>query len=349
MPKMNVPSNRREFLKKTGLGLFSLSAFAPLQFSSRPSIPKLGRVTSASLSVYSQPSDKSSIVMQRYRDDVLKIYGDVISEDGPGYNPVWHRVWGGFVHSGFVQHVRNRLNPIIKEFPSSGQFMEVTVPLTQTYRIRSNRQWDPYIHKLYYSSIHSVSEVIEGLDGEPYYRINNPLLTLSYYVKATHLRAVSADDLTPIHPEISPRDKRIEISLVFQKLLAFEKNELVREFQVSTGRPNKNITPDMIPTETPRGNHIIRNKRLSIHMGAGDAVNFRSDGDYPGVPWVSYFEPTTGVAIHGAYWHNNFGMTMSAGCINMLSEEAKWIYRWCTAGINDADADTTFHTPVLVY
>ena len=36
-----------------------------------------------------------------------------------------------------------------------------------------------------------------------------------------------------------------------------------------------------------------------------------------------------GVAFHGAYWHGNWGNRMSSGCVNMRSEEAKWLYRWC--------------------
>jgi len=47
-----------------------------------------------------------------------------------------------------------------------------------------------------------------------------------------------------------------------------------------------------------------------------------------GVPWASFI--TDPVAFHGVYWHNNFGMTMSSGCINMRTEEAKWLFRWTT-------------------
>ncbi len=348
MPKMSSAFGRRDFIKKSTLAITSLSILPFAEIIPAPSVPRLGRVTSASLSVHKEPSENSSILFQRVRDDILKIYNDVVSEDGPGYNPIWHKVWGGYVHSGFVQRVRNHLNPIMKSFPSSGQLMEVTVPFTQSYRIRSSKNWEAR-YRLYYSSNHYVSDILEGPDGDAYYKVNFPLLTLSYYVRALHLRAVSEDEFTPIHPDIDPRDKRIEIDLDFQKLRAFEKDTLVKEFYVSTGRPNRSIDPHAIPTETPRGNHIIRNKRPTVHMGVGDVSILRSDGDYPGVPWVSYFEPVTGVAIHGTYWHNNYGMTMSAGCINMQSEEAKWIYRWCTAGINDSAVDTTFHTPVLVY
>jgi len=49
--------------------------------------------------------------------------------------------------------------------------------------------------------------------------------------------------------------------------------------------------------------------------------------DLPGVPWVCYFTEE-GVAFHGTFWHNDFGRPRSHGCINLLSETAKWLYRW---------------------
>ncbi|NIV94533.1 L,D-transpeptidase family protein, partial [candidate division KSB1 bacterium] len=36
----------------------------------------------------------------------------------------------------------------------------------------------------------------------------------------------------------------------------------------------------------------------------------------------------TGVALHGTYWHNNFGWPMSRGCVNLRTEDAKWLFRW---------------------
>jgi lipoprotein-anchoring transpeptidase ErfK/SrfK len=47
------------------------------------------------------------------------------------------------------------------------------------------------------------------------------------------------------------------------------------------------------------------------------------------VPWVSYFT-SNGVAFHGTYWHNAFGVPHSHGCINMTPQAAKWVYRWTT-------------------
>jgi len=59
--------------------------------------------------------------------------------------------------------------------------------------------------------------------------------------------------------------------------------------------------------------------------GAGDLA--ADDAyDLPGVPWVSYFNG--GIAIHGTYWHNDYGRPWSHGCINVLPQDAKWFYRW---------------------
>jgi len=49
-----------------------------------------------------------------------------------------------------------------------------------------------------------------------------------------------------------------------------------------------------------------------------------------GVPWTCFFEMSIGLATHGAFWHTNFGTPMSAGCINLSPDNAKWIYNWTT-------------------
>ena len=324
--------DRRNFLKYLSLGLTVFSFPYPRKtISQTMNIIRLGRVTSESLSIYQEPSEYSRILFQRFFDDILNIYDEVFSDDGPGYNPFWYRVWGGYVHSAFIQTVRNRLNPIVRSFPSTGSLMELTVPYSQSYRIKSRNVWETF-YTLYYASTHWVFDLIERPDGQLFYEIRNALLTLSYYVPAEHLRLIGESELTPIHPDILPQDKRIEISIGSQVLRAYEGNQLIKEFQVSTGLPNTSIDPDIIPTDTPKGNHSIRNKRPSVHMGDGTLRSDAEAYELPGVPWVSYFEPTTGVAIHGTYWHNNFGVTMSHGCVNMKPDDAKWIYRWTTDG-----------------
>ncbi|MGV8027119.1 MAG: L,D-transpeptidase family protein [Anaerolineaceae bacterium] len=339
--------SRRNFLKSMGAGVAGLVLTGSSGKFNFLSSTQLGRVTKEpSISVYQDASETSTILFQRYRDEILHLYEEITSPDGPGYNPVWYRIWGGYVHSGFIQKVKYQLNTLVDEFPSQGQLMELTVPYSDTYRHRANEDWEKF-YRLYYSSTHWVFSTKEGPDGMPWYEIRDGLVDLSYYVPVEHLRPVTAEELTPIHADVAPSLKRIEISIDFQKLMAYEGDQLIKEMQVSTGVPYLSSGPNAIPTDTPKGNFKIHAKRPSVHMGDGTIRSDAEAYELPGVPWVSYFEASTGVAIHGTYWHHNFGMVMSHGCINMQSEDAKWIYRW--TNIPDDGNSENFRTPVLVY
>ena len=106
----------------------------------------------------------------------------------------------------------------------------------------------------------------------------------------------------------------IDISLGSQSLTAFEGNTPVFNTLVSTG--------STFPT--PVGTYHIQYKVRSQRMtGPGY--------DLPNVPWVMYFT-NRGHAIHGAYWHNNFGHPMSHGCVNMRPSEAEWLYNFTPNG-----------------
>jgi lipoprotein-anchoring transpeptidase ErfK/SrfK len=76
---------------------------------------------------------------------------------------------------------------------------------------------------------------------------------------------------------------------------------------------------------TPPGDyHVVNRKYMSIHMAGGTSASGYEEFS---VCWTNIFA-ANGVAIHATYWHNNFGEQMSHGCVNMLPEDAKFIYRW---------------------
>ena len=105
---MNNPINRRDFLKLSGFSLAAL-AFRPLgNLPQEFSTGKVARVAIYSVSVYSEPDDKSRIICQRMRDELVNIYYEVNSDKGPGYNPLWYRVWRGYIHSSHLQVVGYR-------------------------------------------------------------------------------------------------------------------------------------------------------------------------------------------------------------------------------------------------
>lgn len=108
--------------------------------------------------------------------------------------------------------------------------------------------------------------------------------------------------------------RRIVIDLSDQTLTAYQGDVIVLSTYVSTGKA---------ATPTVPGEFAIYQKLDSQHM-TGD------DYDLPGVPWVMYYYDE--FAIHGAYWHANFGIPTSHGCTNMSIPESKALYAWAPLG-----------------
>jgi len=120
----------------------------------------------------------------------------------------------------------------------------------------------------------------------------------------------------PVLPEKVGFDERwIDIDLSDQRLYAYQGKELVRSFVVSTGTWR---------TPTPVGQFAVWIKlRYDDMSGPGYYL--------PDVPYTMYFYH--GYGIHGTYWHSNFGNPMSHGCVNMITEEAGWLFDWSHVGI----------------
>jgi lipoprotein-anchoring transpeptidase ErfK/SrfK len=51
------------------------------------------------------------------------------------------------------------------------------------------------------------------------------------------------------------------------------------------------------------------------------------------VPWIQYF--AAGYALHGAYWHDVFGVPRSHGCINLSPIDARVVFRWTDPPVPD--------------
>jgi lipoprotein-anchoring transpeptidase ErfK/SrfK len=115
------------------------------------------------------------------------------------------------------------------------------------------------------------------------------------------------------------------VALGKQLLEAYEGTRKVFEARVASGAWML-VNGEYKDYRTSHGKLSIRWKRPSSHMQGG--VRGASDYyDLPGVPFCSYFS-VYAEAIHGAYWHNDFGRPRSHGCLNVLPRHARWMYRW---------------------
>jgi len=343
---INKTFSRRNFLKLGGLSLGSL-AFKPFMDAESPSYQRrLMRVAELNaddpLVIRKEPNDEvNNILYQRYKDELINVYYELESEHGPEYNPIWYRVWGGYAHRGKLQEVQYVLNPVADSIQKEYQLGEITVPYTRAMRYTFFDGWYP-IYRLYYETTHWIKDIITGPDGQPWYLLEDELLRpIDYAIPATHMRLISDTEIAPISPHVPESKKRIEISISRQELTAYEGDQIALQTKIASGVLTKE-------QQTPSGEFRILSKYASKHMGGGRMTSDINAYVLIGVPWTCFFTDN-GVAIHGTFWHNDFGRTKSSGCINMRNQDAKWIFRWVSpAGDTIYPYRTGFGTRVSV-
>ena len=318
--------SRRDFLKlgsSTIAGLGLSPVVSPLQ-SFDDSIQV--RVAAQAVSVHSGASDQNRIVAQRFRDELVNVYEEV-DAGTPAYNPIWYRTWGGYMHRARLQKVKVLFNEPLTAIPEGARLVaEVTVPYTQAMRYTKTYGWQPNL-RLYYGSVHWIEGIDEGPDGDSWYRLLDELVRYPYHVKAIHMRPIPPEEWSAITPDVPLTDKKIEVNLTTQALTAYENEMVVLKTNISSGIATAKRDSKALSTKTPTGEFRILSKYPSKHMGNGSLFATPQDYELPGVPWTCFFHED-GYAFHGTYWHDNFGVPMSRGCVNMRIEEAKWLFRW---------------------
>ena len=318
--------SRRDFLKIFGLGMIGFTlpdtAFSQKNsfLSSRMDDEFIGRVTLAGHKLYQEPNFDSDVIGELTKDSLWTITAAMLRGDPSSANRIWYELNGeGFSHSGRVQPVKRHRNKAVSSIPEDGCLGEITVPYAEAY---SSLDEDRLIlYRFYYASTFWILDMMTDGKGDAYYQLLDDRTYRVYYVLAETMRLVPDSELTPISPNVPIEDKKIVVDLTTQTTTAYEGEKCVYRTRISSG-----VRLSEGGFATPRGYYRTIRKRPCRHM-ANPANAYGSGFDLPGVPWVSYFT-SEGVAFHGAYWHNNFGVPNSHGCINMTPQAAKWIYRW---------------------
>ncbi len=317
---------RRDFLKLTGFGLaalFNLPRAA--QTTPGPHLPEIdlpcqGRVLEPQVNSYTSPSFSARVIQVLKKDDAYNILTATYSEENRAHNHTWYQIQGGgFVHSSGLQPMQIHLNPVETPLSPKGQPAEITVPF-------SDAVWTlphgAFAYRLYYGGVFWVDLVITDAQGRSWYRIvDQGQGPIYYFARAEHMHLVTADEVAPISPDVPPGKKRIEVRLKEQVVIAYENDLPVMMTRTATGA--KFSQKDL---STPIGRFFTNYKFPSVHMVHADNLE-ENAYDLPGVPWVSFLT-TTGVAFHGTYWHNDYGIPRSHGCINLNLSAARWLYRW---------------------
>lgn len=314
--------SRREFLKISAAGTlgFVLAEMRLGRAAAAAPPASHGRMIISGVPLQTEPFFKARELTKFGIDISLPLLAEVEGEEGYGnpYNKIWYQIGDGYAYSGWIQPVEMNYQKPVYEIHPQGQLGEVSVPVSIT-------RLDPYInskngYRIYYGSVHWVKKVVITREEKSlWYEIYDNQLKTSYYVPYHDMRIIPDEELKPISPNIPNADKLIRVDLNSQMVAAFEGEGMVFAARCSSGGKG---------TRTPTGEFTTYHKGPSIHMTNQDEEGAENYYHLPGVPWTSFFT-SEGNAFHGTYWHNDYGRPRSHGCVNLKSEDSKWVYRWC--------------------
>ena len=149
---------------------------------------------------------------------------------------------------------------------------------------------------------------------------------------------MQSDNPNPLGDLRAAGRKRIEINVTTQTLSAYQGDTLITQTLVSTGIAPNNTELGVfhvrykVPLTDMAGATAADGTVIALgEQAAKDASGDQSSYIVKDVPNVMYINADA-EALHGAYWHNNFGNRMSHGCINLPLDMASFLYGWAPLG-----------------
>ncbi len=104
--------------------------------------------------------------------------------------------------------------------------------------------------------------------------------------------------------------------------------------------------------ETPEGEYSTMGKYRFDNMSSANVAGADHDYYLPNVPFVEYYLDG-GYAIHSTYWHDQFGLTESQGCINVTWADGEYLFGLTQPQVADGDiarwaTGSLVATPVMI-
>jgi lipoprotein-anchoring transpeptidase ErfK/SrfK len=312
------------------------------RLSQFPQGEKLGRVLGGKVEIKARPHEDSPTVKELFEDAIVVWLREVVGTRQLWITQRFIETSDGYIFSPNLQPVRNRPNVPLAELPAlDGMWVEVTVPYVELV-IANPPGRAPWLGhttqpRLYYSQIMWVDQIKTDEQGQVWYRLSDRYGGFGdfFWAAAEAFRPLSAAEMAPIHPQVE--DKLVVVDLTYQTLSCMEGQDEVYFCRVSTGPKINSKDKPNGKWATPLGKHTIWRKLVSVHMTGGTTGG---GYDLAGIGWTTLFA-SSGMAIHSTFWHNNYGIPQSHGCVNCTPEDAQWIFRWTMPAVPIETGDLT--------
>ncbi|MCD7100808.1 L,D-transpeptidase [Pseudoclavibacter sp. 13-3] len=133
--------------------------------------------------------------------------------------------------------------------------------------------------------------------------------------------------VTEVPFETKTLDRKIDISLAARSASLIENGQVITTFPMSPGLQTNSGAMQAAKTSTKVGEYKVWYKTTVQSMGCTPQYDYCT----PNVKWSTFFNGDQ--ALHGTYWHNQFGISdMSHGCVNLREADAKTVYDFAPIG-----------------
>ncbi|MEM9695987.1 MAG: L,D-transpeptidase [Myxococcota bacterium] len=141
-----------------------------------------------------------------------------------------------------------------------------------------------------------------------------------YYVPFQTMSLIRTVDKNAIPSGIGPKGKWIDVRVTWGYLIAYEnRTDPVYVTAVSPGAAGI----------AKRGNATARGKQYvdwKLYTGDMSGRDGKKDWFIDEIPWVQYYKAA--YALHGAFWHDDYGRPKSHGCINLAPRDGQFLFNW---------------------
>lgn len=279
--------------------------------------PWVAEVSDASATLYSRPNAGEGDLRQVSHGDLVRVTG--VSPGIDGDSNLWWATTDGYID---LHSVQSTSNPAAQQWtlPSADDAANGWWGIAKPANVRAAPNADAPIVGEFSGGEHVkvlAEEQGDSVNGNnTWYRIDGGRFA------GAHVHSSLIEKQDQPQPTLAPSDR----DMGHDPWIVVDRTALTLTL-LRDGQPQftTSVSLGKAGVETEDGHYSTFIKYRADRMTSTTVPNAEHSYDLPNVPFTQYFKDD-GSAIHGTYWHDEFGTNQSQGCINLTWTDSEYLF-----------------------
>jgi L,D-transpeptidase catalytic domain/Bacterial SH3 domain len=305
--------------------------------------PWIAQVVVPSLAVYARPFTASGVRRTVHQGDLLRVTG--VSPGLEGDTGVWWATTEGYVDLSSLAPATDQWAEAWKLPEPSLAAGGVWSRVNSAANVRAGPTTDaPMVGQFGGGELVKVLDQVHGESvlGSDMWDLIDGGRYAGAYVHSTLLTRAAQPEPNTTPPPGGPTSEWIVVDRSAETLTVVQDGQPLFVTFVALGEAGR---------QTPRGAYSTFLKFVADDMTSTSISGATDAYDLPNVPDTEYYL-AGGYAIHGTYWHDQFGTNQSHGCINVTWTDGAFLFGLTQPAVPggqvQASAQTGEATPVVI-